>query len=49
MSWLNKLFGTKTVNQDNTDVIDDELLLNSKGVTQATLDNLSDNKGEENK
>lgn len=49
MSIFSKLFGTKSAIENNVDIIDDEMLLNCKGVSEETLKNLSDNRGEEDK
>lgn len=49
MNTFSKLFGTKSATESNVDIIDDEMLLNCKGVSEETLKNLSDNRGEENK
>lgn len=49
MNIFSKLLGTKSATKNNVDIIDDEMLLNCKGVSEETLKNLSDNRGEENK
>lgn len=50
MSWLSNLFKKKEksiIKKDEIELIDKDLLLDCKGVTEATLDNLSNNKGDE--
>lgn len=46
MSWFINLFKKKEKNNE-IEIVDKALLLDCKGVTEATLDNLSNNKGDD--